>query len=65
MDHRVEAPALTVAEVAERLQIHPVSAYKLIRDGRLPAARIGAALRVRPADLDVLFTAADRKEPTP
>ena len=64
MEREAEAQALTVAEAAEFLSVHIVTAYRMIADGRLPAARVGVALRVRRADLDALFVTA-RKEPQP
>ncbi len=40
---------LTVKEVAERLHVHPITVRRLIASGRLPAVRIGRAVRVREA----------------
>jgi excisionase family DNA binding protein len=39
---------LTVGQVAERLQVSPRTVWRLIHDGRLPAVRIGRAVRLRP-----------------
>ena len=32
-----------------------------VHDGTIPAARLGKAIRIRPADLDALFVAAPTK----
>ena len=39
---------LTVGQVAERLQVSPRTVWRLIHDGRLPAVRIGRAVRLHP-----------------
>ena len=40
------------AEVAEMLGIHVTTVAKLIKDGELPAIRIGRRVLIRPTDLD-------------
>lgn len=40
-----------IADVADRLRLTKAYVYELIRQGRLPAVRIGKYLRVRAADL--------------
>lgn len=42
----------TVEDAAARLQVHPKTVLRFIRDGRLRATRIGKAWRIRAADLD-------------
>ena len=49
-------PALTVLEVAERLAISRALAYRLVKDGRIPAARVGGSWRVDRAALEALFS---------
>jgi len=36
---------LTITEVAERLRMHPVSVYRLVKEAKLPVFRIGRLLR--------------------
>jgi excisionase family DNA binding protein len=36
---------LTITEVAERLRMHAVSVYRLVKEARLPVFRIGRMLR--------------------
>jgi excisionase family DNA binding protein len=42
---------MTVQEVAEHLRLHPVTVYKWAKRGRIPAIRLGYALRFRPSDI--------------
>ena len=56
---------MTPRQVAERLRFttaRPV--YRMIREGELPAARIGARLLIAPADVDALL-AQSRTLPRP
>jgi excisionase family DNA binding protein len=46
---------LTVRQTAAELGLHPISVYRMIREGRLPALQLGgrgAPLRVDRAELD-------------
>lgn len=43
---------LSTTGVARRLGIHPVSVARLIRQGRLPAEKVGNTWVVREADLE-------------
>ncbi len=45
---------LTVREVAERLGVCRATVYAMVERDELPAVRIGAAVRVHPADLQAL-----------
>jgi excisionase family DNA binding protein len=55
--------ALTLQETADRLGVHYMTAYRYIRQGRLPATREGVEWRVRPADVDALLgSPAARKQ---
>lgn len=44
----------TVEQAAERLQLHPKTVLRMIREGRLAATRIGKAYRIQRSDLDAL-----------
>ena len=38
---------LTVKDVAEYLDVHPMTIYKYVQDGKIPAFKVGASWRVR------------------
>lgn len=46
------ANLLTVEQAAEQLNLHPKTVLRYIRDGRLPATRVGKAYRIARAKLD-------------
>jgi excisionase family DNA binding protein len=54
IEQRHDDQLLTVREVAERLRLHPITVRRHIASGRLPAVRIGRAVRVREADVRAL-----------
>jgi len=54
-----ERPALTPDQVARKLQIRPSTVYKYIRNGSLPAVRLGRSYRILPESLE-LFLAIRR-----
>ena len=43
---------LTVNEVADQLRISTMTVYRLIKNGDLPAVRIGKSYRLREDDVD-------------
>jgi excisionase family DNA binding protein len=43
---------LTVPEVAERLRMTPMTIYRWIEDGKLPALQIGKHYRIKESELD-------------
>lgn len=47
---------LTIADVAQRYQLHPETVRRWILQGRLPAVRLagGTAWRIRDVDLDAI-----------
>lgn len=48
---------LTVQEVAEFLKVTSKTVYSLVREGELPAFRVGRVLRCRRVDVDSFITA--------
>lgn len=48
---------LKVTEAAERLNVAPLTVYRAIKAGKIPAVRVGKLLRIRPADLEAYITA--------
>jgi excisionase family DNA binding protein len=57
IDEQAEREWLTVAQVAERLQLHEETIRRWIRDGQFPVLNLGkkAGYRIRPADLDAFI----------
>lgn len=53
---------LTVRETSQRLTISLTSTYQLIRSGKLPHYRIGAAIRIADTDISAFLTQC-RREP--
>ena len=48
---RSRTSLLTVEETAEILNIHKLTAYRWIDNGKIPSIRVGTAVRVDPAAL--------------
>ncbi|MDQ7842506.1 MAG: helix-turn-helix domain-containing protein [Armatimonadota bacterium] len=46
---------MTVEQVAAYLQLNKLTVYRYIREGRIPAARLGKAYRIRKADVDAFL----------
>lgn len=38
---------LTIKDVAEYLSVHPMTIYKYVKEGRIPAFKIGVNWRIR------------------
>jgi excisionase family DNA binding protein len=51
---------MTIQEVADTLGVHYMTAYRYVRQGRLPATRRGAEWRIRPSDVAALTTTVRR-----
>lgn len=45
----------TVKALAEKLAVSPLTIYRLIDQGKLPAVRIGRTIRFRPGDIDAFL----------
>ena len=43
MTNNATPPTMNITEAADTLKIHPHSLEKIIRDGRIPAGRVGRA----------------------
>ena len=58
MDHaRLESAhqLLTLRQVAHRMNVSKRTVFRWIENGTLPALRVGAVIRIEPADLDRLI----------
>lgn len=45
---------LTIAEVAQRLRLHPITIRRYIREGKLQALKIGGRIRITKTAVDSL-----------
>jgi excisionase family DNA binding protein len=45
----------TVRTLAERLAVTPLTIYRMIDQGKLPAVRIGRSIRFRPEDVEAFL----------
>jgi excisionase family DNA binding protein len=55
----------TVKTLAEKLAVKPLTIYRLIAGGKLPAMKIGRSIRFNPVDIDAfLQTLRIRPEPS-
>lgn len=52
---------VTVEQAAERLNLHPKTVLRYIRDGRLPATRVGKSYRIVRTKLDAFAGVASGK----
>lgn len=43
---------MTVEQVAAYLQLNKLTVYKFVREGSIPASRLGKSYRIRKADVD-------------
>jgi excisionase family DNA binding protein len=46
----------TVKTLAEKLAINPMTIYRMVDQGRLPAVKIGRSIRFDPAAIDAFLT---------
>lgn len=54
------AKALTLEQAAEQWQVSPRTLRRRIAEGRLTAYRDGRAIRLKPEDVDALFTPTNK-----
>lgn len=47
-----DSTGLTVAQVADYLHLHPLTVRRLLKDGILPASKVGREWRIERAELD-------------
>lgn len=57
-----DSPVMSVKEVADYLQVHPSTIYRLLKRGTIPAFRVGSDWRFRKADLDAWLALLARGE---
>jgi excisionase family DNA binding protein len=46
---------MTIAQVAEYLQLSEMTTYKLVQEGKIPGFKIGRHWRIKRSDLDDLI----------
>ncbi len=46
---------MTPKQVAEYLQLHPMTVYRFISKGEIPASKIGGQYRIKRKDIDKLL----------
>ena len=52
---------MTPKQVAEYLQLHPMTIYRYIKQGKIPAAKIGRRYRIKKENVDKLLTETNAK----
>ena len=52
---------MTPKQVAEYLQLHPMTIYRYIRQGKIPAAKIGRRYRIKKENVDKLLAETTTK----
>lgn len=60
MDHpatTLDREILTVEQAADFLQVHKITVYRYIRDGMLPAVRLGKMYRLFSRDVEAFLQA--------
>lgn len=48
----MDSPVMTIEEAAEYLKAHPQTIYKMVREGRVQAAKVGREWRIHKETLD-------------
>ena len=52
---------MTPKQVAEYLQLHPMTVYRFIRQGKIPAAKIGGRYRIKRDSAEKLLSETNVK----
>ncbi|MDR7513106.1 MAG: helix-turn-helix domain-containing protein [Armatimonadota bacterium] len=52
-----EREILTVEQAADLMQVHRITVYRYIREGRLPAVRLGKIYRLLSRDVEAFLNA--------
>lgn len=52
---------MTVDEVAKKFRVNPMTVYRMVKDGRLKANRIGRSIRITQQQLDECVEESTRK----
>jgi excisionase family DNA binding protein len=52
---------MTPKQVAEYLQLHPMTVYRFIRQGKIPAAKIGGRYRIKRDSVEKLLSETNVK----
>lgn len=52
---------MTPKQVAEYLQLHPITIYRYINQGKLPAAKIGGRYRIKRESVEKLLAETNVK----
>lgn len=61
----VEQEILTVEQAADYLQVHRLTVYRYIRQGLLPAARLGKVYRLFRRDVEAFLDAMKHRPDVP
>ncbi len=64
MEHQATPQLFRVAEAAQRLAVSQSYLRRLIRDGKIPAIRLGRAVRLHEEDLNSLVLRSRSQKPT-
>lgn len=53
---------MTVKEIAEYLDVHPMTIYKYVQGGKIPAFKIGASWRIRRDSIKKWIEESEKKK---
>ena len=61
----MEEKVLTLEEVAELLRVHPITIYRLLRERRIPAFKIGSEWRFNRESIEKWISRREADNPPP